>query len=279
MTAMEPLSMRTRRIYLYVSVVLFSLMLPAVILYADGWRYKRGYGFVRTGGIYLSVPYPDASISINGAVVGKSGFLNRSLFVNDLAPSAYVIHVEREGYRPWDRILVVEEQLVTDARVHLIPSSIPVRRVIAATTSASVATTTRSVPRQILRTYEEAFAATSTASTTVPVDQLANLGLFVVDGRLLIRWLSKDAFPISALCERPTACVQEIVLERRGVTDAFFFGGGIVYVKDNKVYFSEIDVRQVPVHAVLFEGTNVAAQIVDDRLIVQSEKGFWDIEL
>src|SRR3989344_7865641 len=110
---MKPLSPRTRRLYLYVLSALFLISVPAALLYSSGYRYKAGFGLVRTGGIFLSIPYSDATVSLNGKEAGTTGFLTRRFYIDDLAPSTYAIHVEREGSNPWYRALVVEPSIVT----------------------------------------------------------------------------------------------------------------------------------------------------------------------
>ena len=64
-----------RRVYLVGFVVLFFLCVPVVLLFANGFRFEGGAGFVKTGGIYISVPYADAVVSMNGEEVGTSGLL------------------------------------------------------------------------------------------------------------------------------------------------------------------------------------------------------------
>src|SRR5258708_7086424 len=112
---MKPLSPLRRRIYLIVLALLFCIVVPCALLFAAGWRYKSGFGLVQTGGIFINVPSSDATISLNGEPVGTSSFLNHNFYISDLASSAYLVRVEKPGYRPWDKVLVVEPELVTDA--------------------------------------------------------------------------------------------------------------------------------------------------------------------
>lgn len=279
---MEPLSPALRRFYFLLFIALFVAMLPAVIFYADGWRYKAGYGFVRTGGIYVAVPYQDADVYVNGAHIGRSGFLDRNFYVGDLAPSAYIVHVEREGYRSWDRLLVVDEQLVSDARALLIPKEISAVRLIAATsTQSNSSTTTRAVPQSTLTTYTTIFAATTTASTTIPVDEVSGVGLFIEKGVLSARWIQENAFPPSIFCQRPSVCVDVIILENdKTVTAARFFRGGVAYVtKDGAIYFKEVDIRESPVFTPLFTIKNADIRVIDDTLVVKSGTTFYEISL
>ncbi len=278
---MEPLSPLVRRLYLASFIVLFFAMLPAIIFYADGWRYKSGFGFVRTGGLYIGVPYPEADVYVNGEFVGQSGFLDRSFYLGDLSPSSYVVHVEREGYREWNRVLIVEERLVSDARALLLPERItPVRLLAATTTNSQFATTTRLISRADRDAYLDIFAATTTASTTIPVDEEDGVGLFIARGQLTARWIQSTAFPPSHFCMRPSSCVQEIVLEEVGVTTAQFFRGGVVYAtRDGIVRFKEVDARETPVAATLFDIPNPDIRIIDDSLIIKSGTGLYEIAL
>lgn len=279
---MQPLSPLVRRLYLTLFIVLFAAMLPAVIFYADGWRYKAGFGFVRTGGIYIGVPYADADVSVNGEHIGRSGFLDRSFYLGDLAPASYTVRVERDNYRPWTRQLTVEEQLVTDARALLLPIEITPIRLMLATSSASENTDTiRIVPRTTLTEYAAIFAATTTASTTIPVDEQEGIGLFLEKGILTARWIQENSFPPSQFCQQPSVCTDTIVIENSArVVDAHFFRGGVVYVTDvGEVHFIEADVRPTPLHLLFFEAPKAQVRIIDDALVVKSGPDYYEITL
>lgn len=280
---MQPLSPLVRRLYLSLFMLLFFAMLPAIIFYADGWRYKTGDGFVRTGGVYIGVPYPDARVTMNGIEIGQSGFLDRSFYRGDLTPGAFTIRVEREGYRSWNRVLMVEEQLVTDARALLVPLETPALRLVAATSSSTqnASTTIRIVPRATLTEYAAVFAAPTTASSTIPVDEQEGVGLFLERGSLVARWIRENSFPTSHFCERPSVCTDTIILENNAeVSTARFFRGGVVYAtKSGEVHFLEVDVRQTPIHMLLFSIPDPDIRIIDDALIVKSGTTYYEISL
>lgn len=279
---MQPLSPVIRRLYLLLFVSLFVAMLPLIILYADGWRYKQGFGFVRTGGMYIGVPYPDADVYVNDAHIGRSGFLERSFYVGDLVPADYVIRVEREGYRPWKRVLIVDEQVVTDANALLLPISIASVRLIAATsTDLYSSTSTRTIPRDEFNSYNAAFALRPVASSTLPIDESNGVGLFIQDGVLFARWIQESAFPPSQFCTEPSECAEAIILENNTtVSTARFFRGGVVFTTTTgEVHFIEPDVRQTPIHMLLFSAQNPDIRIIDDTLIVKSGASLYEIQL
>jgi len=274
---MEPFPAYRRRIYFALSVILFLVLLPAVILYADGWRFKQGIGFVRTGGIYIAVPYPDATVTLNGETAGHSGFLQREFYFGDLAPSAYSVRVEGTGYRPWSRILVVEPQLVTDVRAVLLPEDITLSRLI---TSGS-ASSTKIVTRAVYDAYAAAFIAPVTiASSTLPIDIEGGIGLFLTDGDLIARWMNENN-PPSIFCGSPSLCEREMSIKRIGgpATDARFYASGVVYrTEEGGIYFAEIDVRPTAVSAQLYAAADADMRVVDEALIVKSGDVLYEVE-
>lgn len=275
---MQPLSARTRRLYLILFASMFAALLPAVILYADGWRWKQDLGLYKTGGIFVAVPYPDADVTLDGVNIGRSGFFDRSFYVGDLAPAAYVIEVARDGYLPWNRVVVVEPQLVTDAQVLLFPKRIEAVRLAfsgVATTGVSV------IPIPEYNSYLAAFE-TEIASSTVPQDESDGIGLFVRDGDVFARWMIESAFPSSRFCGRPSFCVREFAIERSGeeARTARFFQGGIVYATlESGIYFTETDIRPTLLNVQLFEGQDVDFRVVNDALIVKSGSVLYEITL
>ncbi|MFZ2886956.1 MAG: hypothetical protein WA021_04015 [Minisyncoccia bacterium] len=277
---MQPLSTRTRNVYLYTFIALFFALLPFVIMYADGWRWAQDIGFYKTGGVFVSVPYPDAEVFLDDETIGFSGFFDRSFYVGNLAPGAYKIDVARDGYLPWTRVVVVEPQLVTDAEALLFPKRIEPTRLLftgVATTGISV------IPRAQYNTYLASFGTTSlTASTTIPQDESDGIGLFVVGGDVFARWISEDAFPSSRFCGRPSFCVREFPIEKGSDVSrsARFFRGGVVYAThEGGVYFAEADTRPTPVMVQLFEAEDPDIRVIDDTLIVKSGNDLYEISL
>jgi hypothetical protein len=274
----EPFPAYRRRIYFGLSVILFLALLPVVILYADGWRFKQGFGLVRTGGIYIAVPYNNATVTFNGERVGQSGFLQRDFYIGDLAPAAYSLRVEGGGVRPWSRILVVEPQLVTDARAILLPEEVTLVRLV----TSGNASSTKLVSTDTYYDYLVAFAtSTVIASTTLPVDERGDIGLFIdEDGDLIARWMRQD-HPHSAFCGSPSLCEREMSIKRIGgpATDAHFFGGGVVYrTEEGGIYFTEIDIRPTAVSAQLYAAADAEMRLLNDSLIIKSDDLLYEVE-
>ena len=274
MQPMQPLSKNKRRVYLIGFVVLFLLCLPVVLLFANGFRFESGFGFVKTGGIYISVPYADAVVAMNGEDVGTSGILKRGFYIDDLTPGSYVIAVTREGYRPWYRTLSVEQTLVSDARALLIPEEI---EAIPLTYVAGAASSTRVIS---LADYNEYLAAFKLPAATT-TSGVSGESLFIEEGDIFVRMADEDTLPTSNFCGRPSYCVSEIPIEqgKQTAVNAAFFKGGIVYAtKEGGISLAEADIRPTAVSVAVYSARGSDFRIIDGKLIVKDGKDLYQIE-
>ncbi|MBI4122747.1 MAG: PEGA domain-containing protein [Parcubacteria group bacterium] len=108
---------RTRTLLFFSLVLLFSVVAPALILYSLGYRVDWQEGSIaQTGGLYIKTDPANAVISINGKQEKKTDFLFGELFVDNLLPGTYAVKIEKEGYKPWQKNLVVQAKQVTEAK-------------------------------------------------------------------------------------------------------------------------------------------------------------------
>ncbi len=269
---MKPLSPRRRRIYVVSMILLFFFAVPLALFYASGYRYDESFGFVRTGGMYLSVPYDDAAIYLNGEEIDHTGFLNKGFYIADLAPASYYVRVEKDGSHTWNRTLLVEPQVVTKADVVLPPLQARFVRLLRGGITSS---TTRGLSVDSYDAYSAAFRkyATSTNEKGVSVA--------VVDGNVYVRRTDLERQPPDNFCIEPSSCVDEVVVEEGNewALSAGFFEGGIVYAtRESGVHFSEIDVRPTHTSVVLYPKPGAGARIVNDSLIVKDGNVLYLLE-
>ncbi len=277
---MQPLSRQTRLIVFFSLTALFVAIVPFVMLYANGWRFSPALGMYKTGGVFVSIPYSGVTVSINGEVVGTTGLLQRSFYIDNLAPSTYVLRVSGGEYYPWERMVVVEPQIVTDTRAFLVSTQLESVRLVA--TSSEATTTDRVISNALMAEYRALFAAPHTASSTLPVDEDESTSLFVEAGDLIAKWTNPDSPIPSFFCARPSVCATEFPIERSSdtVLDAAFFGGGVVYsTKERGIYFTEADARPTPRIIPLYEKSDVDFRIINGALIVKDGTDFYQVEL
>jgi len=260
---------------MYGLFVVFLLCLPAVMFYANGYRFEIGVGFVRTGSIIISVSEGNAVVFLNGEEIGTSGFLRRNFYVDNLAPDTYQILVLREGDHPWHRSLVVEEELVTDAQAFLVPKEILSVRLI---DSARVPLSTTTTPHATYEKYRTAFLPSKATST--PIAPTSNEVAVVEDGDVFVLWVDGDTLPPSRFCRAPSTCGTLIPVEVGGqlAINAEFFDGGVVYTtKEGGVFLGEVDVRPEPLTVPLYSMRGADFRIVDGHLIVKDGTVLYEI--
>lgn len=114
------MTLRKRRIILVVCILAFLLLIPLILLYTTGFRWDLELGLYKTGGLYISSPLTDSKIFINSNLEKETNILQSGVFLQSLKPKEYSILVAKEGYWPWQKNLIVKEQLVTEARAMLI---------------------------------------------------------------------------------------------------------------------------------------------------------------
>lgn len=270
---MQPLSSFRRRMYLATFATLFVVCIPVAILFASGYRLTSA-GFVPTGGIFISAPYGDARVYMNGELVGTSGLLRRSFYMDSLSAGTYEVRVEREGSLSWYRTLIVEPEVVTDAAVFLVPEDIAVIPIVVGTTTS---TTTRNVTRAQFNAYRAVFDAPAATSTR----RTEGEGVFIDNGDVFVRLTDEGALPTSNYCIAPSTCAREISIEtsRQFTTNAFYLGTNIVYTtREGGVFLSEVDIRPTALVVPLYATRGAEARLIDGQLVIKQGDELFGIE-
>ncbi|MBI2034311.1 MAG: PEGA domain-containing protein [Candidatus Levybacteria bacterium] len=107
---------------LLISLAIFSFLVfstTAVILYGTGYRFElggQGQPTVSKTGLLVSTSTPDgAQVFINGNLTTAT---NNTL---NLKPGEYRVQIVKEGYFPWEKVLTIQEKIVTKAEALLFP--------------------------------------------------------------------------------------------------------------------------------------------------------------
>jgi hypothetical protein len=109
-----------RRIIYISLIILFFIAAPLIILYSLGYSFDwQKKSLVKTGAFYFK-SYP------NSAAV----YLNEKkqsitpLYIKRLLPKEYNVKIEKNGLSPWEKKLLIESQIVTEARnILLVPQN------------------------------------------------------------------------------------------------------------------------------------------------------------
>lgn len=103
---------KKRKIYLIALAALFVAAIPVLVLFSMGYRLNSHFRLVKTGGIYLVSDLTDATVRLDGKIAYTTGVFNEKILIRDLVPKTYYVRVEKNGYRPWKKNVVVKEQKV-----------------------------------------------------------------------------------------------------------------------------------------------------------------------
>lgn len=108
-----------KQVLLYLGIVLFiGLGAALTMMYAKGYRFGFDDGkatFAHTG-ILVAKSNPD------GAEVLIDGHLATATNNNvNLAPGEYMVRIQKEGYFPWEKKIIIEEEIVSNADALLLP--------------------------------------------------------------------------------------------------------------------------------------------------------------
>lgn len=107
-----------RRMALWILLaLLFFVLTPSVILYAQGyrvdWKLKR---IVQTGAFYFKVVPTRTDILVDGKTSKTTDFFFGSALLGNLFPGSHSVQISKEGYQSWVKQLEIQERQVTDAK-------------------------------------------------------------------------------------------------------------------------------------------------------------------
>ena len=106
-----------RVIFSLLTLLSAAVLTVLVIFFARGYHFSRKTGKIEKTGLLVLTSNPNgASIFINGHLTDATNTTIK------LAPEIYQVKIEKEGYIPWEKKLVVAEGLVTAADVALFPA-------------------------------------------------------------------------------------------------------------------------------------------------------------
>ena len=129
----RPLSLRERKFVFGILVLLFIIALPALYLYATGYKlsFNADDRFVSTGGIYVAADRTGAEIYIDDELVRETRAFRRAFYAQGLEPGVHRVHVQKPESHTWVKELPVYPHVVTEAQAFNMPL-LPQVRVISA---------------------------------------------------------------------------------------------------------------------------------------------------
>jgi len=289
---MEPLSKKKRRIYLVVFGTLFLIFIPVLIFYATGYRITSALNLVRTGGLYVSVPYSGSDVFLENDIVKQSGFFSKNVFVQNLSPKMYEVRVEKEGYQTWYKTLGVFPKTVTEGYPFLIKSTpaltlipefpTPADILLATSTLIKTATSTKQTGQyKEVKALFAPVSATSTASTSDFKKIRRNLLVENKKGILQVSWTGDQESIPHYFCEYEK-CKTKILIDADATIKTFDFFPGrndlIIYGTQNGIFVTEIDDRSKQNVNNILIGSGLDFRVKDyDIIFIKKDGSYFSV--
>jgi hypothetical protein len=119
------MTIKTRRLLFYSAFILFIITGLGAVFYSWGWRINLknedcsvktlANCFQKTGGVYIETQPKSALIKIDGKTFkDKSGLIQSGTLISNLLPKKYKVEIKKEGYRPYQKNIKVEPNLVAE---------------------------------------------------------------------------------------------------------------------------------------------------------------------
>jgi hypothetical protein len=280
-----------RRVIGVFFVLLFIILAPMIIFYATGSRFGESWKILQTGGLFVRSVPPGSAVYIDSKLNKETGYFGRNILVKSLHPGNYFVSIEKEGYNPWKKEIIVYGNVVTDTRAFMLPKVIETIEVtkyleIEVKASTSVPVTKKNNPEYV--DVVALFSATSTnktASTSGPIATAKNpivnrnFELWKEGGEVFLKWDGrKDSTPV-IFCDNEI-CQEEIkaISFDQMISRLDFFPGeseiALAAVGD-KIFAFELDVNPDKVPQVIYSGKAPDFRVDDSGVIFVKDGTFY----
>ncbi|MDD5068363.1 MAG: hypothetical protein PHS53_00470 [Candidatus Pacebacteria bacterium] len=191
---MPHMSLRRRRLYFYSFCLIFFVLIPVLVFYANGYRITKDWQVAETGGIYVYASESNADVSLNGVLLQKSGIFQRGTFLDGLTEGKYEISVSKADFSSWKKDIEVKEGFVTEGHPFLIPLNIEPVLIPEFSTSTATSTKIKNPDyADALLLFQKSLVKKTLATTTLSYGEDAlrngNLVVFETGTQLQAVWL------------------------------------------------------------------------------------------
>ncbi len=118
----------TRRALFYSLIFLFIIATPFVVAYSFGYSVDfQNQSLIPSGGIFVKTNQTGIQVTLDGKVEKTTTFLGSGALFDSIDPGVHTVRITKEGFRPWEREIMVRPGIVTEDRnIVLIPTTAPV---------------------------------------------------------------------------------------------------------------------------------------------------------
>ncbi len=93
------------------SIFFFAAIAPALVLYAQGWRFDTTRStFVQTGALYINTNVRGGSAITDRGIRKNMAPFSSDALIRNLLPGQTRVRIEKNGYIPWEKDVRIESQ-------------------------------------------------------------------------------------------------------------------------------------------------------------------------
>ncbi|MDP2593142.1 MAG: hypothetical protein Q8P52_00630 [bacterium] len=291
---MKPLSRRKRYAYLVFCYALFLILIPVIVLYAEGYRIVPGPSLVKTGGIYIYETTNGASIFIDNKKTARLSALSDNFFIQRLIPGIYNVRVQKDGFFPWEKEIAVYDGRVSENASFLLPEKIYFTNISATSTLRAEESIKLVQEAEVLFSEKD----TTNLLTNGQVLLLENLSrkvftvvysekndIFLVGGKektLEVLWRGSGRLPyFFCLYDMCSDSFSAFYLDQK-ILDADFYPKredvSVIRLTDG-IYVAELDRTPLQHIRMIYEGENLDFRLSDNRIYVKDGKYIYTAPL
>jgi len=275
-----------KKIRLIIFFLIFIIISPLIVLYANGDIFNDGWNILKTGGIYVSSAPNGSEIFINSKIREKTTFFERDILIKNLRSDVYRVDVKKDGYNTWTKDITILNNIVSDANIFMLPKIVDFRDIpLKIDSEKKMGTTTIIVKKdnpeyfKILKLF--------TFSTTTKIDQNikseigtkdspiinGKVNLWSKGNKIFVSWAGKIDSAPKYFCDNGvcSSVLEVINLKKEPLLLDFLPGyeGVIVVSSNNKIFAVQVENNPLKEIQLIYEGEEPSFKILSGLLYIK----------
>jgi len=291
-----------RKIKILIFFIIFIIIAPIVILYAKGDIFINGLNILQTGGIYVAGAPIGSEVFLNSKSIDTTSFFTRNIFIRNLRPGIYNIEVKNQGYNTWFKTIKVNNNLVSDADIFMLPEKVETRKIseYVLSDAGSTSTIVTKIKNQeyidILSLFKNTATKILKSPGTSSIDFKSNLGtasapimdsklgLWKEKNKIYVEWFGKNETAPKYMCDQTFDCLEkklvtELTQEPKRINYLPGYDGVVLVSMNDSVFAIQIENNQDKMIQNIYKGKNPDFRLYDGYLYIKDGTNISEIVL
>jgi hypothetical protein len=292
-----------RKILTVFFILLFIILAPIIVFYANGNIIIKGWNILATGGIFVRSMENGALLYIDNKLETKISYFNRNYLIKNLKPGNYTLLVKKVNYNDWSKEINVVANQVTEANVFMLPYKTTISEVKKNIESETlIGSTTQALrlnpiysdisnlfsEKLVLKKNISIFSTTTKKEITYiygskenPIND-GHLNIWRDGGDLFISWNgSVDSIP-NYFCDvlvENTQCYEQIKIYsfESAIKNLDFYPGRqgvVIFSSGNGIYAIEVENNPLKKPQILYKGKNPDFRVYNSNTIYVKDDNY-----